>query len=124
QMRDETETIGREGVRSLIDTYLRDHARSLAVQLAENLANPMYYRDLDAIGTVLRDNSRDDLVKWIRVYDLEGRLVHDGSVEIAGFGQPMTDPPAGEAVASQGVSVQTAPGLLAGTAPVMVGSER
>jgi len=124
QMRDETETIGREGVRSLIDTYLRDHARSLAVQLAENLANPMYYRDLDAIGTVLRDNSRDDLVKWIRVYDLEGRLVHDGSVEIAGFGQPMTDPLAAEAVASQGVSVQTAPGLLTGTAPVMVGSER
>ncbi|WP_028918646.1 putative bifunctional diguanylate cyclase/phosphodiesterase [Pseudoxanthomonas suwonensis] len=124
QMRDETETIGREGVRSLIDTYLRDHARSLVVQLAENLANPMYYRDLDAIGTVLRDNSRDDLVKWIRVYDLEGRLVHDGSVEIAGFGQPMTDPLAAEAVASQGVSVQTAPGLLTGTAPVMVGSER
>ncbi|WP_024869156.1 putative bifunctional diguanylate cyclase/phosphodiesterase [Pseudoxanthomonas suwonensis] len=124
QMRDETETIGREGVRSLIDTYLRDHARSLAVQLAENLANPMYYRDLDAIGTVLRDNSRDDLVKWIRVYDLEGRLVHDGSVEIAGFGQPMTDPLAAEAVASPGVSVQAAPGLLTGTAPVMVGSER
>ncbi|WP_051412382.1 EAL domain-containing protein [Pseudoxanthomonas sp. J35] len=124
RMRDETETIGREGVRSLIDTYLRDHARSLAVQLAENLANPMYYRDLDAIGTVLRDNARDELVKWIRVYDLEGRLVHDGSVEIAGFGQPMTDPLAAEAVANTGVSVQAAPGLLAGSAPVMVGSER
>ena len=124
QMREETEALGREGIHSLIDTYLRDHAQSLARQLAENLANPMYYRDLDAIGEVLRDNSRDNLVLYIRVYDLEGRLVHDGSLEIAGYGQLMDDPLAAASVAAEGLHVQVSSDVLDASSPIMVGSER
>ena len=101
QMREETEALGRDGVHSLVDTYLRDYAGSLARQMAENLANPMYYRDLELIGTVLRDNSRDSLVSYIRVYDLGGNLVHDGSVEIQGYGLPMGDPLAAAAAAAR-----------------------
>ncbi|HRF84092.1 MAG: EAL domain-containing protein [Xanthomonadales bacterium] len=124
QMREETEALGRDGVHSLVDTYLRDYAGSLARQMAENLANPMYYRDLELIGTVLRDNSRDSLVSYIRVYDLGGNLVHDGSVEIQGYGLPMGDPLAAAAVAAKGVSIQESPAVLEASAPILVGSER
>jgi len=124
QMRQETEALSREAVHGLVDTYLRDHGKSLARQLAEKLANPMYYRDLDAIGAVVRDNARDSLVDYIRVYDLEGRLVHDGSIEIADFGQRMEDPLAAGAIAADGLRVQVSPTLLDASAPIMVGSER
>ncbi|UNK56969.1 EAL domain-containing protein [Pseudoxanthomonas daejeonensis] len=124
QMRQETESISREAVHRLVDTYLRDHAASLARRVAERLANPMYYRDLDAIGTVVRDNSRDSLVDYIRVYDLEGRLVHDGSVEIADFGKRMDDPLAAQAIAADGLHVQVSPTVVDASTPVMVGSER
>jgi diguanylate cyclase (GGDEF)-like protein len=124
QMREESEALSREAVRSLVDTYLRGYAESKTRQLAENLANPMYYRDLDAIGSVLRDSLRDDLVSYIRVYDLEGRLVHDGSLEIAGYGQRMDDPLAPAAIAADGARVQASPELLDASMPIMVGSER
>jgi len=84
----------------------------------------MYYRDLELIGTVLRDNSRDSLVSYIRVYDLGGNLVHDGSVEIQGYGLPMGDPLAAAAVAAKGVSIQESPAVLEASAPILVGSER
>ncbi|KAF1692923.1 putative bifunctional diguanylate cyclase/phosphodiesterase [Pseudoxanthomonas koreensis] len=124
QMREETEALSREAVHRLIDSYLRDHAQSTARQLAQNLANPMYYRDLDEIGAVLRDNSRSNLVRYIWVYDLEGRLVHDGSLEIAGYGQRMDDPLAPAALGADGPQVQASPELLDASMPIMVGSER
>jgi len=128
RIREETETLSRDAVHELVDSYLRDHAASLAQQLAENLANPMYYRDLEEIGTVLRDNSRDNLVDYIRVYDLDGRLVHDGSIEIAGYGRPMDDPLAAAALATISGGgkplVQASPEVLDAAAPIVVGGER
>jgi len=124
QMREETEAIGREGVHNLVDTYLRDYAGSLARQVAENLANPMYYRDLELIGTVLRDNSRDSLVAYIKVFDLNGNLVHDGSVDIPGYGLPMDDPMAAWAVAADSLSIVDSPTVVEASTPINVGSER
>jgi diguanylate cyclase (GGDEF)-like protein len=124
RVREETEALSNAAVHRLVDTYLRDQAASLARQLAENLANPMYYRDLDEIGTVLRDNARGKLIEYILVYDLDGRLVHDGSVEIAGYGKVMDDPLAAQAIAADGLSLQASPTVLDASAPVMVGGER
>ncbi|WP_372014564.1 putative bifunctional diguanylate cyclase/phosphodiesterase [Pseudoxanthomonas sp. 10H] len=124
QMRQETEALSREAVHRLVDTYLRNYGASLARQLAEKLANPMYYRDLDAIGAVVRDSARDNLVDYIYVYDPEGRLVHDGSLEIADFGQRMDGPLAAGAIAADGLLVQASPAVLDASVPIMVGSER
>ena len=124
RMREETEVIGRSGIHSLVDSYLRDHAASVAGQLAENMANPVYYQDLEMIGRILRDNSRSPLVSYIQVYDLAGNLMHDGSVEISGYGQPMRDPLAAAAVAGEGLRIQDSPTVTEASAPIMVGNER
>ena len=120
QMRHEAETLTREGVHDLVETYLRDRAQAMARQLAENLANPMYYRDLDAIGRILADNLHDSLVAHIHVYDLDDRLVHDGSDAIAGYGQPMAD---ALVAGPGGVAIRTSPTLLEASAPISVGGE-
>ena len=120
QMRHEAETLTREGVHDLVETYLRDRAQAMARQLAENLANPMYYRDLDAIGRILADNLHDSLMAYIHVYDLDDRLVHDGSDAIAGYGQPMAD---ALVAGPGGVAIRTSPTLLEASAPISVGGE-
>ena len=120
QMRHEAETLTREGVHDLVETYLRDRAQAMARQLAENRANPMYYRDLDAIGRILADNLHDSLVAHIHVYDLDDRLVHDGSDAIAGYGQPMAD---ALVAGPGGVAIRTSPTLLEASAPISVGGE-
>ena len=120
QMRHEAETLTREGVHDLVETYLRDRAQAMARQLAENLANPMYYRDLDAIGRILADNLHDSLMAYIHVYDLDDRLVHDGSDAIAGYGQPMAD---ALVAGPGGVAIRTSPTLLEASAPTSVGGE-
>ena len=120
QMRHEAETLTREGMHDLVETYLRDRAQAMARQLAENLANPMYYRDLDAIGRILADNLHDSLVAHIHVYDLDDRLVHDGSDAIAGYGQPMAD---ALVAGPGGVAIRTSPTLLEASAPISVGGE-
>ena len=124
RMREETEALSRQAVHGLVEAYLRDHGESLARQLAGKLANPMYYRDLDAIGAVVRDTARDNLVAYVRVYDVDGRLVHDGSIEIPDFGQRMDDPLAAGAIAADSLHIQTSTGVLDAAVPIMVGSER
>ena len=124
QMREETEAIGREGVHSLVETYLRDRAGAVAQQLAQNLANPVYYHDLEVIGRLLRDHSRDSLVSYIRVYDLSGNLMHDGTVEIGGYGLPMDDPMAAVAVAAEDLRIQSSPTILEASTPILIGSDR
>ncbi len=124
QMREETEALSREAVHGLVDNYLRGYGASLARQIAGKLANPMYYRDLDEIGQVVRDTARDNLVAYVRVYDVDGRLVHDGSIEIPDFGQRMDDPLADGAIAADSLHIQTSTGVLDAAVPIMVGSER
>ena len=120
QMRHEAETLTREGVHDLVETYLRDRAQAMARQLAENLANPMYYRDLDAIGRILADNLHDSLLAYLHVSDLDDRLGHDGSDALAGFGQPMAD---ALVAGPGGVAIRTSPTLLEASAPISVGGE-
>ncbi len=68
--------------------------------LSDALANPLYYRDLDQVGVLVRSTARQPVVRYVLVFDERGRLVHDGSVEVSGFGQPMADPLAPKAAAA------------------------
>lgn len=120
----ESEALSSDVIHQLVDGYLHGQGRELATRLADNLANPLYYSDLDAIGSILRDQKRDDLVQYLMVFDTAGHLVHDGSAEIEGYGQPMGDPLAAAATAAAGPHVQATAQVLEVSAPIRVGSER
>jgi len=119
----ESEALSNDVIHQLVRGYVQQHGQELASQLADSLANPLYYSDLDAIGRVVRLQKRDDLVKYILVFDRSGALVHDGSLDIGGYGQPMADPLAARAVAASAPLVQQDDEVLEVSSPIMVGSE-
>ncbi|HBK47081.1 MAG TPA: hypothetical protein DDZ67_11735, partial [Xanthomonadaceae bacterium] len=76
------------------------------------------------IGALVRNTARQQVVSYVQVYDVEGRLVHDGSVDIAGYGQRLQDPLAARAVAADGLLVQASPEVLDVSMPILIGKER
>lgn len=94
--------IAQENTHALLAEQMRIRGEAQVRQLADALSNPLYYFDLDAVGTLARSILRTPDVDYVLVYDRQGRILHDGSGDIAAFGQPMDDPLAAEVVAASG----------------------
>src|SRR5690606_15155749 len=92
--------------------------------LADSLVNPLYYFDLDAIGTSLRQVLRQPDVSYVIVYDNDGQVIHDGSPDISTYGQAMSDPLAYEVLSINGAHVQSSGMLLDVAAPIRIGDQR
>jgi diguanylate cyclase (GGDEF)-like protein len=123
-MQREMVSMGDTVLRDLYERSVRSRAETLAHSLAQDLANPLYYMDMDAIGTLLANTRRQSVVGYVEVLDPQGRLVHDGSREIAGYGQPPPDPLAARAAAAMAPAVQQTRDLLEADEPIMIGRER
>lgn len=114
----------REAMHALLQEQVRADAQAEVQQLAQALANPLYYFDLDAIGTLARATLRESDVEYVLVYDPAGRILHDGSGDIAAYGQPMRDPLAAQVVAADGPSLHAGPQWLDVSAPITIGDQR
>jgi diguanylate cyclase (GGDEF)-like protein len=123
-MEDEVSSLGRESMRQLVSDRLRKRGELAVAQLAETLTNPMYYSDLDAIGSLTRTALRQPDVEYVIVFDPQGRIVHDGSDDIPAYGQPMADPFAFEVVSSRGLHTQVSDRVTDISAPIMIGEQR
>jgi len=111
-------------IHDLFDRSLRSRGETLASGLADALVNPLYYDDLEQVGALVRNTSRQQVVSYVRVFDRDGRLIHDGSIDIPGYGQPMRDPLAARAVAADKMVSQWTPEVLDVTVPVLIGGEK
>ena len=123
-MQSEVRTLSGGVIHELFDRSVRSRGEAMARELSDALANPLYYRDLDQVGVLVRSTARQPVVRYVLVFDERGRLVHDGSVEVPGFGQPMADALAPKAAAAQALLVQESPKVLDNTMPIMVGNQR
>jgi len=124
RMQAEVRTLSGAIIHDLFDRSLRSRGEALTTELADALVNPMYYSDLDQVGALVRNTSRQQVVSYVRVFDRDGRLLHDGSIDIPDYGQPMHDPLALQAVAARKLTMQWAPDVLDVAMPVMMGDER
>ena len=124
RMQGEVRALSGAIIHDLFDRSLRSRGEALTSELADSLVNPMYYSDLDQVGALVRNTSRQQVVSYVRVFDRDGRLLHDGSIDIPDYGQPMRDPLAPKAVAARKLEMQWAPDVLDVTMPVMMGDER
>ena len=103
---------------------LRERGAALTAQLARAVANPLYFLDLDRIGEYVRNTDGQADVAYVLVADAQGRIVHDGSRDIAGFGEPMPALEGGAAPADGRLGIVWADGLLHLSAPVNLGEQR
>ena len=119
-----TVEIARQSTHELLLRQLRESGDAQVRQLADSLANPLYYFDLDKIGVLARDALRSPNVSYVLVYDREGRVLHDGSGEIAAYGQPMRDALSARIVAANAPMDLQADGQLDISSPIKVGDDR
>ena len=115
---------GRQAMHNLVFERLRRHGEARAAQVADALANPLYYFDLDSIGTIARDALREPGVRYVLVFNREGDIVDDATGETPAYGQAMRDPLAYEAVAARDVHVQWTDHVLDVSSPIRVGDQR
>ncbi len=111
-------------VSQVFDDSVREQGASLATSLADALVNPLYFSDLDAIGALVRSTASQKSVSYVLVHDAEGRLIHDGSVEVAGYGRQMQDPLAQGAINAQQLRMQESPMVLEVDLPLRIGEQR
>ena len=123
-MQREIVALSQESIHALVFDRLRERGEAVAEQLADSLVNPLYYFDLDAIGVVVRNVLRQSDVSYVIVYDNNGAVIHDGSSDIATYGQAMHDPLAYEVVTARDVHVQVTGKILDVSAPIRIGDQR
>jgi diguanylate cyclase (GGDEF)-like protein len=120
----EVTTHSRDAMQALATENLRRRGEGMVSQLADSLANPLYYFDLDLVGTAARAALQQPDVDYVLVYDAQGNILHDGSEEIAGFGQRMEDPLAFEVIAARSLHVQWSDRIVDVSSPIVVGDRR
>ncbi len=123
-MQSEVTRVSRKAMHDLVIEGLRKRGESAATQLADSLANPLYYFDLDAIGTLSRAAMRQPDVLYVLVYDTQGRIIHDGSGDIPTYGQPMQDPLAYEVVRARNLHAQWTEDIVDVSSPIQLGDQR
>ena len=120
----EVSEVTRAAMHGLLSEQVRVDGEAQVRQLADALTNPLYYFDLDAIGTLARATLRDSDVDYVLVYDAQGRILHDGSGDIAAYGQPMSDALADEVIAARGPHTRSVGQLLDVSSPILIGDQR
>ena len=123
-MQREVDVLGREAMHSMAADALNRRGEAMVEQLADSLTNPLYFSDLDAIGTTVRAAARQPDVAYVLVYDARGNIVHDGSYDISAYGQPMTDPLAHAAVSSDRLLTQWSRQVVDVSEGISIGNER
>ena len=116
--------VTRAAMHELISEQLRVDGEAEVRQLSDALTNPLYYFDLDAIGTLARAALRESDVDYVLVYDPQGRILHDGSGDIAAYGQPMGDALAKEVIAAPGPHARASQQVLDVSSPILIGDQR
>lgn len=109
---------------ALAEQALAGRARVAADLLAESLVNPTYFFDLQRIGEVLVGSLHRDDVAYVLLLDRDGRVIHDGSNDIARFGQRPDDLFAEDAIAATQVSVFVGEHFVEVAHPIALGDQR
>ena len=123
-MQREVDVLGREAMQSMAADALKRRGEAMVGQLADTLTNPLYFSDLDSVGSTVRAVARQPDVAYVLVYDAQGSIVHDGSYDIAAYGQKMTDPLAHGAISSSQLLTQWSREVMDVSESISIGNER
>lgn len=124
ESRSEIVDIANKNTHVLLYEQLRSSGDAQVRQLADALTNPLYYFDLDAVGTLARRTLRLPDVDYVLVYDAKGRILHDGSGDIPSFGRQMDDTLAQTLVTADEPLSQRYGEILDVSSPIRIGEDR
>lgn len=98
--------------------------KSTAGMLADSLINPVYFYDLQAIEQLLSSARSQPDIGYAVVLDRHGRVLHDGTSDIARFSELPGDDFASAAYATRAPLLQTSTRWMEASYPLMLGEDR
>jgi len=113
-----------EAMRQMAADGVQRRGEAIAQFVAEALVNPVYYFDLARAGEIVRSAQQLPDVAYVLVFDRDGRILHDGSRDIATFGQDMDDPMAFDAIHATGLVIQQDLQHVDVSLPILIGDQR
>lgn len=99
------EALVAQSSKTILDNALADlrlRGEVTLEHLSEVLPNLVYYYDFSGLGDALTPVLARPDVEYVRVYDLDGLLIHDGTRVLERFGERMDDPLADRVIAAMG----------------------
>ena len=112
-----------EAVSPLMVEQLRQRGRVLTRFLAENLVNPTYENDTEALYALLVSATEQPDVTFAHVFDVQGMILHDGTEALSLFGEQMPVAQFQEALAQRKLQVSKGPEGLTFVMPIVLGGE-
>lgn len=111
----------------LSDNLIRQmekRGEAIADSLAQSVVTPLYQFDLETLFEILQAVKRQTDVAYAYVYDLDGRIVHDGTKDIRLFNRLLTDEISQRALRSDKLSIQMGEDVMDVSSPILIGRER
>lgn len=107
-----------------LNLQLQDRAASLVQFIARDLVNPMYRTDVGSIYEIVRAAKKEKGVQYVFVYDLEGKIIHDGKSDRSAVGRILDDDMSVNAVQAVHLLFQTNDHFLDVAAPILIGDKQ
>ncbi len=95
-----------------------------AAMLSDSLINPVYFYDLQVIEQLLSSARNQPDIGYAVVLDKHGRVLHDGTPDIARFSERPGDEFAAKAYATRTPILQTSQRWMEASYPLMLGGDR
>jgi diguanylate cyclase (GGDEF)-like protein len=106
--------------RSAVEARLK----ATAGMLSDSLINPVYFYDLQAVEQLLSSARNQPDIGYAVVLDRHGRVLHDGTPDIARFSELPGDDFASAAYATRTPILQTSKRWMEASYPLMLGEDR
>ena len=106
--------------RQAVETRLQ----ATAGMVADALINPVYFYDLQLIGQLLSSVRHHPEIGYAVVLDRHGRVLHDGTSDIARFSERPSDAFAAAALAARTPILQSSARWMEASYPLMLGEDR
>lgn len=112
------------GMEKTLRHELEQRGVVMARFLAENMTNPLYRYDMDAMYQLTKAALGQEDILYVYVFDEEGRIVHDGHDDIPRYSEKLADPISLAAVQASDLLVQQGQEAMDVALPVSIGETR
>lgn len=109
---------GEHHLKDTIDKEILNSQLLIANTISKQLNDAIYNYDFSKIKSIIDDINENTPLQYIYVYDIDGNIIHDGTVNIDSFGLPISQVENGKLRLATEFSLIAEPNLIHVSAPV------
>jgi len=109
---------GEHHLKDTIDKEILNSQLLITNTISKQLNDAIYNYDFSKIKNIIDDINENTPLRYIYVYDIDGNIIHDGTINIDSFGLPISQVEDGKLRLATEFSLITEPNLIHVSAPV------